>query len=283
MNFIALHHFRDDVVFNPLINGRNIIMATLPINGQKPTTQVTAQAIAPQDKINVAAGAIVNAAAQKLSQSTTQATANTATPKIAAKPAAKTASKTASKQVASKTAAKTATTTAPKQDSTATTSGKTQSATNSNQLFSAFFNPQLNNLMNNGAFTMNQNLFNQQNADQVNNFIKQNIEASIQSLTIFSKCMEDVSKAVFAFNQNTMNQTLAASKSILACKNAQEAFNAQNDAAKTSMDAALKEASKISQLATEAANKAWQPLQNRLNTVIETSMTAATNAAKKAA
>ncbi len=55
------------------------------------------------------------------------------------------------------------------------------------------------------------------------------------------------------------------------CKNANEAFDIQSNTARKNMDRIINESAKISQMGIEATNQAIEPIQNRINNVVEAS------------
>jgi phasin family protein len=107
------------------------------------------------------------------------------------------------------------------------------------------------------------------NFDEINSMMKTQINTAIQSMNIFAKGMEEVSKAVLQFYQNSFENNMAACKSLMACKDAKEVFDIQSNLAKTNLDSLIAEGTKISQMSIETANKAFQPLQSTISQTVE--------------
>jgi phasin family protein len=123
-----------------------------------------------------------------------------------------------------------------------------------------------NQHINKASTTMNQNI------NEMNAFYKENADAALQSLNAFKSCYEGLSKACFGFVQSCMDQNMQTLKAMMNCKNPQDLIALQNDSAKTNIDTMLAEGNKLSQLTFDAVNKAIQPIQNRLNTVMESAL-----------
>jgi phasin family protein len=112
--------------------------------------------------------------------------------------------------------------------------------------------------------------------DDYNNFAKDNINATVQAMNILAKGYEDILKQCFSFAQSCMENNLAAIKELTLCKNAQEAFELQSKLAKNNIDSFISESSKISEASINCANKAFEPIQKRVDTAFD-------KASKKAA
>ena len=107
------------------------------------------------------------------------------------------------------------------------------------------------------------------NNQEFNKFLEDNVNSTLQAFNILAKSSEEISKAYFSFAQNTFENNIAAAKSLFSARNAQEAFDLQSKTAKSNIDSLINESTKLSQLSIDAANKAMQPIQNRINQTVE--------------
>lgn len=108
-----------------------------------------------------------------------------------------------------------------------------------------------------------------QSTQEMNKIFEENLNSTVQALNIFAKSAEEISKAYFSFAQNALENNIKATKSLFSCRNAQEAFELQNNIARTNLDSLISEGTKLSQLSFDAANKTLQPLQTQLNKTVD--------------
>jgi len=113
-----------------------------------------------------------------------------------------------------------------------------------------------------------QNLF--KGYDQFNTLTQGNYEAVSKSFGIWSKGLEDVSKAWVAFTQGTVDSTMAYGKQVLGAKSLNEFVDLQNTFTKSSFDTFVAESTKISELSVKTASEAIEPLKARVDETVET-------------
>lgn len=99
---------------------------------------------------------------------------------------------------------------------------------------------------------------------------KANMDACIASAGIFSKGMESVAHAVFAFNKTAYEQGLANTKALLGATTLQEVYALQNRYAKVTYEDMVAEGTKISEMGMKVANEAMAPLAERFNVTVGT-------------
>lgn len=105
--------------------------------------------------------------------------------------------------------------------------------------------------------------------EELASFGKQNIDAVLQSQTIVAKGVEEMSKALFAFGQASLEVGVATGKAMLAVKNVRELVDLQTNFAKTSFDSLLAEGTKLSEIGVKVANEALEPINARVNATVE--------------
>jgi phasin family protein len=98
-------------------------------------------------------------------------------------------------------------------------------------------------------------------------FGKQNVEAWLASAAAAQKGFEAISARTVAFQKQAMETHVAAAKSLMTSKSAQEFFEKQNDYAKSSFESYVAELSGVSELVAGVAKDAIAPISDRANAV----------------
>jgi len=108
------------------------------------------------------------------------------------------------------------------------------------------------------------------NYGQLSDLQKENAEAMMQSGTIWVKGVENVSKELMALAQASFEANMNAAKQLMGVKNIKEAMDLQSELARAHMDKVMADSTKVTEMSMKVANEAFQPLQTRMNTTIET-------------
>lgn len=101
---------------------------------------------------------------------------------------------------------------------------------------------------------------------------KENMDAFVEATNVFSKGVEELGKAYFAFAQSAMEASVEASKSLMAAKTVTEVVDLQVDLVRANVDKAVAEGNKLSEMAYKLTNETFQPLQDRFNANMEKAM-----------
>ncbi len=117
------------------------------------------------------------------------------------------------------------------------------------------------------AEKFSENVF--KNYGQISGLQKENAEAVMQSSTILLKGFETVSKELLALTQASMESNMNAAKALMGVKTIKEAMDLQSELAKTHMDKVMADGTKVAEMSMAVANEAFQPLQTRVNSTIE--------------
>ncbi|HEY0836827.1 MAG TPA: phasin family protein [Azospirillum sp.] len=96
---------------------------------------------------------------------------------------------------------------------------------------------------------------------------KANLDAAVQSGTIFAKGAEEASKRLTAFAQAFFQDQLTTGKSLLGVKSIQEASNLQLAFAKRALDGVIAQANGLTELSMKVAAEASAPVAARVNAV----------------
>ena len=108
--------------------------------------------------------------------------------------------------------------------------------------------------------------------DDLSALNKETFDAVMQSGTIVAKGYEAIGKEVMAFAQSAMDANVAATKALFGAKDVKEAFDLQAEYTRTSMDKAMAESAKLSEMSMSVAKEAFEPIQARVNVAVETVM-----------
>jgi len=106
-------------------------------------------------------------------------------------------------------------------------------------------------------------------ADEFAAFGKSNVEAFIQAGTIFFHGFEEIARTFVGITQAQVEASMTTAKSLIAAKTVTELTDLQNAYAKSTFDAAVSEATHLSELAIKITNEAIEPLSARVTATIE--------------
>ena len=101
-----------------------------------------------------------------------------------------------------------------------------------------------------------------------------NFEALVQSNSVVAKGMEAIGMEVMAFAQRSMEGNMAQARALIGVRDLQEFVDLQNDFAKQRLEETLAETAKITELSTQVANEAIEPLQKRVDAAVKRVFTA---------
>ncbi len=108
-----------------------------------------------------------------------------------------------------------------------------------------------------------------QQYEQAASFNKETTEAVIESATKAGKGVETINAQLFQYSRQTLENGVAATKSILAAKTLQEVFECQSRFTEEAFEAYVTEMSKVREMALESAKKSSEPLQARVDALAE--------------
>lgn len=101
---------------------------------------------------------------------------------------------------------------------------------------------------------------------------KETFDAMMVSGTIVAKGYERIGKEFFTYAQKAMEDNVAATKAMFGVRDVREAFDLQTAYTRTSVDKALAESAKLSEMSIAVAKEAFEPIQARVNVAVETAM-----------
>jgi phasin family protein len=107
------------------------------------------------------------------------------------------------------------------------------------------------------------------NYDQILGYGKETVEAYTKAATVAGKGAETLQSEIRAYSKQSIEDSIAAAKALMASKSAHEAFELQSDFAKTAFEAYVGQMTKISELMVSTTKSAFEPLQGRVQAWVE--------------
>ncbi len=100
-------------------------------------------------------------------------------------------------------------------------------------------------------------------------FSKDNVEAAVASGTVFARSLQDFSKAWFGLAQASVDDSVAATKKILGCKNFQDVVEAQTALAADRYGKLVAVGHELSDISVKLAGDTLQPIAGRFAAAVE--------------
>ncbi len=98
---------------------------------------------------------------------------------------------------------------------------------------------------------------------------KDNVEAIVKANDIMTKGVQDINKVLFSMAQKNMEESVAMTKKVFACKSMDDVVKLQGDLMKVNYSKALDESRKISDMAVKLAEEASAPIADRMTVAVE--------------
>ena len=98
---------------------------------------------------------------------------------------------------------------------------------------------------------------------------KRNMEALVASVTAATKGAETLGAQAMAFSKKSVEDQVAAAKTLSSAKSLQEAVELQTSFAKTSLDAYLAEVNKWSDIVSGSVRESLRPINERVSAAVE--------------
>jgi phasin family protein len=105
--------------------------------------------------------------------------------------------------------------------------------------------------------------------NELSAFQKDTVDAVIASATTASKSIEELNSSAIAFAKKSMEDSVAAAKTMAGAKSVQELIEIQADYTKSSLDAYLSEVNKSSDLISSLMKDSFKPLNDRMVAAVE--------------
>lgn len=105
--------------------------------------------------------------------------------------------------------------------------------------------------------------------NELSAFQKDTVDAVISSATTTSKSIEELNASTLAFAKKSMEDGVAAAKTMAGAKSVQELIEIQADYTKSSLDAYLSEVNKASDLVSAMMKDSFKPINDRMVAAVE--------------
>lgn len=105
--------------------------------------------------------------------------------------------------------------------------------------------------------------------DEIATLGQENIDAYVQSSTLFAKGVEAMSQELMSFAQTSVDTSVANAKALFGAKTLRELVDLQTDFSRNGFDSLVAESAKLTELSVSLANETIEPIQARLNANVE--------------
>jgi phasin family protein len=105
--------------------------------------------------------------------------------------------------------------------------------------------------------------------DSVVGYGKDTAEALIKSATVAGKGAESLNNEIYSYAKQSLEDSIAAGKAVLAAKSVNEAIEIQTGYAKTAFENYVTELTKFNRLLTATAKDSFAPLESRAQAWVE--------------
>ncbi len=103
---------------------------------------------------------------------------------------------------------------------------------------------------------------------------KETVEAYTKAANVAAKGAETLNSEIFAYSRQSMEDTIAATKALMATKSVHEAFELQADFAKTAFETYVSQMTKFGEIFVATTKDSFAPIQGRVQAWVDTVQTA---------
>lgn len=108
-----------------------------------------------------------------------------------------------------------------------------------------------------------------QGYDEVATLGQANIDAYVQSSTLFAKGVEAMGKEMMGFAQASVDTSVANAQALFGARTLRELIDLQTDFSRSGFDSLVAESARLTELSVTLANETIEPIQARLNANVE--------------
>ena len=105
------------------------------------------------------------------------------------------------------------------------------------------------------------------NFDEMQQFGKDNLDASMKSIGAFSKSAQAIAVELADYSKKMFEQGTAATEKLIGAKSLDKAFEVQTDFVRSSYESFVAEATKLGQLYSDLAKEAYKPFESQFGKV----------------
>jgi len=106
------------------------------------------------------------------------------------------------------------------------------------------------------------------NIDEMQQFGKDNMDATMKSFGVLSKSMQAIAVEVADYSKKVFEQGTAATEKLIGAKSLDKAVEVQSDYVKASYEGLVAEATKLGELYTALAKEAYKPFESQFGKVV---------------
>jgi phasin family protein len=107
------------------------------------------------------------------------------------------------------------------------------------------------------------------NYDTLVSYSKETVEAVAKSVEAAGKGAETLHNEIYAFSKSSVEESIAATKALMASKSAHEVFELQTGFAKSAFEQYVAQVTKLGEIYTASSKQAFAPLQGRVQAWVD--------------
>jgi len=107
------------------------------------------------------------------------------------------------------------------------------------------------------------------NYDQFLGFQKDTVEAYAKAASVAGKGAETLHNEIYAFSKQSIEDTIAHGKAVMAAKSAHEAFELNTGFAKAAFESYVGELTKLGELFVATSKQTYEPIQGRVQAWVD--------------
>jgi hypothetical protein len=105
------------------------------------------------------------------------------------------------------------------------------------------------------------------NIDEVQQFGKDNMDATLKSFGAWSKSMQAIAIELADYSKRTFEQGTAATEKLIGTKSLDKAFEVQSDYVKNFYESFVAQATKLGELYADLAKEAYKPFESQFGKI----------------
>ena len=98
---------------------------------------------------------------------------------------------------------------------------------------------------------------------------KETVEAYMQAANVAGKGAETLHNEIYTYSKQSIEDTIAATKALMATKSVHEAFELQTDFAKTAFDGYVSQMTKLGEIFASTTKDSFAPIQGRVQAWVD--------------
>jgi len=107
------------------------------------------------------------------------------------------------------------------------------------------------------------------NYDQFLGYGKDTVEAYMKAANAAGKGAETLHNELYAFSKQSVEDSISATKALMASKSVHEAFELQSDYAKSAFENYVSQVTKLGEIVSATAKETMEPLQGRIQAWVD--------------